>query len=253
MAKMTRTELIEALADRYKEGGWVGVADGVQDLTGETLPDEQVYQFDLRIQAPSQAQAQALADTLLSAAEHDESLKVTYALRDDEPVAPTPEKDTNPFEGKLYEKFWVQWEGREALALLGDGWQITTSDGRRYYTCGEDGVLKLRERGARKGDWIGWKGLGEALYPLTVRKLTTVADPLPAVIQWDDRNELKNLPEGTRYRSPIQNGHILWEVLPDGVVAPLNSRTGELQASRWDPDKIGSYAFPMTLVYPEEG
>lgn len=167
MAKMTRTELIEALADRYKEGGWVGVADGVQDLTGETLPEEQVYQFDLRIQAPTQALAQALADMLLQAAEHDKSLKVSYALRDDEPTAPVPDR--------------------------------------------------------------------------------------PAVILWDDRNELKNLPVGTRYRSPIRYGYILWEVLPDGFVAPINSNTGELQPSRWDPDMLGHYAFPLTLDYPEEG
>lgn len=175
MAKMTRTELIEALADRYKEGGWVGVADGVQDLTGETLPEEQVYQFDLRIQAPTQALAQALADMLLQAAEHDESLKVTYALRDSEPIKP----------GVVY--------------------------------------------------------------------LPAELEPLPAVIQWDDRNELKNLPVGTRYRSPIRYGYILWEVLPDGFVAPINSNTGELQPSRWDPDMLGHYAFPLTLDYPEEG
>lgn len=167
MAKMTRTELIEALADRYKEGGWVGVADGVQDLTGETLPDEQVYQFDLRIQTTSQSRAQAIADGLLKAAEHDKSMKVSYALRDDEPTAPVPDR--------------------------------------------------------------------------------------PAVILWDDRNELKNLPVGTRYRSPIRYGYILWEVLPDGFVAPINSNTGELQPSRWDPDMLGHYAFPLTLDYPEEG
>lgn len=167
MAKMTRTELIEALADRYKEGGWVGVADGVQDLTGETLPEEQVYHFDLRIQAPTQALAQALADMLLQAAEHDKSLKVSYALRDDEPTATVPDR--------------------------------------------------------------------------------------PSVIQWSDRNELKNLPVGTRYRSPIRYGYILWEVLPDGFVAPINSNTGELQPSRWDPDMLGHYAFPLTLDYPEEG
>lgn len=245
MAKMTRIELIEALADKYNESGWAGVADGVQDLTGEVLPDTQVYQFDLRIQAETEAQAKALADTLLAVAERDESLTVSYALRDDEPVVETTEEPIH------YEKGYVQWTDREKLRYFGPGILLTTSFGEEWVTR-HGSLVQSRVRVDDRMDVTGFR---VECFPLKYEvldkpKAVSAPELLPATLTWYERQELSKMPLGTRYRAPESNGSSLWEVVPGGNVA-IVVHNGQPSPRHWIPADLGPHAFPMILDYPK--